>query len=131
MAFCYTQLLGLRQNESYMHSQVTSAYDRLSREKLEEGYSPRAIAGRQQLLEDVREQLVRSNGKPLEEYRSQDWRTQLLDVPLNLVPGTLALLVQVVSLFYALVWPTLAQRFLWSVQPTFWFFWLLMILEAG
>lgn len=76
-----------------MHSQVTSAYDRLSKERLEEGYTARAVAGRQQILEDVRDKLVRSNGKSTETSRRSEGLG--LDVPMQLVPGTLALLVQV------------------------------------
>eukprot|EP00803_Ostreobium_quekettii_P007509 evm.model.scf_1973.1 EVM.evm.TU.scf_1973.1 scf_1973:18423-26966(+) len=89
----HCELLGLHNDQAYLHSQVTSAYDRLIREKLEDGYSAKVAAGRQQLLEDAREELLKSNGKAAVEDPA--WQqSKGLNLPLNLVPGTVAHLVQ-------------------------------------
>ncbi|CAD7702250.1 unnamed protein product [Ostreobium quekettii] len=89
----HSELLGLRHNQSYLHSQVTSAYDRLVRERLEDGYSAKVLAGRQQLLEEAREELLKVNGKAMDEDRSWNQPTGL-ELPINLVPGLMAHLCQ-------------------------------------
>jgi len=76
--------------ESLSESKVLNAFKHMSTSKIEEGYSARTAAGRQQLLEDAKEWGIKMAGKKVNE------KTRGIDVPYHLVPGALSLLAQVV-----------------------------------
>lgn len=76
--------------ESLTESKVLSAFSRLSSEKIEEGYSARAVAGRQHLLEDAKEAALKLVGKKLAPENNKG-----IDLPIHLVPGALSLLAAV------------------------------------
>jgi hypothetical protein len=81
------QLLGLQGRRSYTDSEVSSAYDDLILAPMEEGYSEAVLAGRAELLNAAREQVIGLKGKPNKDPTAV--------VPLAMLPSALVILVEV------------------------------------
>lgn len=84
------QMLGLQGRRTYTDSEVNTAYDDLMRAPMEEGYSEAVLAGRRELLNAVREQVISLKGSPNKEAAAV--------VPMALLPSALVILVEVCRL---------------------------------
>jgi hypothetical protein len=81
-------LLDLHGRESYLFCDITKAYDNLLSTPLAEGYSADVEAGRQELLDFVKEKALHYEGKVQSANRG-------IDLPVELLPSALAHLAQV------------------------------------
>lgn len=72
-------------------SQISTVLRRLNEETLDESYSARVAAGRQELLEEAKENIVKES-----KSKSISKEKRKVEIPWHLVPGALALLVQVI-----------------------------------
>ncbi|GLC38957.1 hypothetical protein PLESTF_000038000 [Pleodorina starrii] len=81
------ELLGLRKNEVVKDSQLNTVYEQLVGATMETGYSENAANFRLEVLDFVRRDLISSKG------RARDSRE--LSLPVELLPGALALMTEV------------------------------------
>jgi len=81
-------LLDLHGRESYLFCDITKAYDNLLSTPLAEGYSADVEAGRQELLDFVKEKALHHEGKVQSANKG-------IDLPVELLPSALAHLAQV------------------------------------
>ncbi|GIL42969.1 hypothetical protein Vafri_788 [Volvox africanus] len=81
------ELLGLRKNEVVKDSDLNTVYEQLVGAAIETGYSENAINSRLEVLDFVRRDLISSKG------RARDSRQ--LNLPVELLPGALALMTEV------------------------------------
>ncbi|EFJ52144.1 hypothetical protein VOLCADRAFT_103165 [Volvox carteri f. nagariensis] len=81
------ELLGLRKDELVKDSELNTVYEQLVGAGMEAAYSESAVNGRLEVLDFVRHDLITNKG------RTRDSRQ--LDLPLELLPGALALMTEV------------------------------------
>ena len=96
--------MGLRSSETLSESKVLTAFGRLSAAEIEEGFSARTMAGRQQLLEEAKDIALKSIGKKHTAEKSKG-----IELAYHLIPGALSLLAEVthVTLSHDADWQTL------------------------
>ena len=82
--------MGLRSSETLSESKVLTAFGRLSAAEIEDGFSARTMAGRQQLLEEAKDIALKSIGK---KHTSE--KIKGIEVAYHLMPGALSLLAEV------------------------------------
>ena len=81
------QLLGIKAGETLKDSDINSTYEMMLARPLEQGYSKATIEGRAELLEIARGDILSNKG------RSKERKD--ITIPLDLLPGALAVLAEV------------------------------------
>eukprot|EP00210_Caulerpa_lentillifera_P008280 g7901.t1 len=89
----YIQLLGLHPGDNVQESQVIDAFEVLSNKKIDDEYSARAMAGRQQLLEEAKEDAL--NHHINRKTSTAPRVSRGLHLLSHLVPGALLLLLEI------------------------------------